>query len=196
MKQFPALALLEFNSIAAGIEVGDAMVKHAPVDRIVTGTVQPGHYLVLVAGGVASVEEAVKIGKKAGQSTLRDMLFLPNVHSDVVAALSGEQISATEDALGIIETHTVASAILAADAGLKGAEVSLLKLRLADGLGGKGLTMFSGLVADVEAAVEIGTAVIPQHLLHHTIISQLHAEMWDNVNRNGRFGSHFNWKNA
>ncbi len=196
MKQYPALALLEFNSIAAGIEVGDAMVKHAPVDRIVTGTVQPGHYLVLVAGTVASVEEAVKVGKETGQSVLRDMLFLPNVHPDVVAALSGERLSTTEDALGIIETDTVASAILAADAGLKGAEVLLVKLRLADGLGGKGLTMFNGLVADVEAAVEIGTAVIPQHLLHHSIISQLHSEMWENVNRNGRFGEYFNWRNA
>ncbi|KAA3660849.1 MAG: hypothetical protein DWQ04_18210, partial [Chloroflexi bacterium] len=24
--------------------------------------------------------------------------------------------------------------------------------------------------------------------------AQLHTEMWDNVNANGRFGSHFNWK--
>ncbi len=126
MKQYPALALLEFNSIAAGIEVGDAMVKHAPVDRIVTGTVQPGHYLVLVAGTVASVEEAVKVGKETGQSVLRDMLFLPNVHPDVVAALSGERLSTTEDALGIIETGTVASAILAAVAGMKGDEVFLV----------------------------------------------------------------------
>jgi microcompartment protein CcmL/EutN len=28
----PALALLEFSSIAAGIEAADAMVKRAPID--------------------------------------------------------------------------------------------------------------------------------------------------------------------
>ncbi|MEZ4591323.1 MAG: BMC domain-containing protein [Chloroflexota bacterium] len=39
---FPALALLEFSSIAAGIEAGDAMVKRAPVSKIQSGTVQPG----------------------------------------------------------------------------------------------------------------------------------------------------------
>ena len=55
----PALALLEFDSIATGIQAGDAMIKRAPVDRIQTGTVQPGHYLVMVVGEVAPVEEAV-----------------------------------------------------------------------------------------------------------------------------------------
>ena len=53
----PALALLEFSSIAAGIEAGDAMVKKAPVERIRAGTVQPGHYLVLVAGEVAIADK-------------------------------------------------------------------------------------------------------------------------------------------
>ncbi len=193
---FPALALLEFSSIAAGIEAGDAMVKKAPVARIQSGTVQPGHYLVLVAGDVAAVEEAVGAGEETGRASLRDTLFLPNVHSDVVRAIAGERPSAREDALGVIETHTVASAILAADAGVKGAEVTLLQVRLADGLGGKGLVFFNGLVADVEAAVEIGTAVSQQHLLRHVVIPQLHGEMWDNVNSYGRFGQHFNWEAA
>ena len=196
MMDFPALALLEFGSIATGIEAGDAMVKKAPVARIQSGTVQPGHYLVLVAGDVASVEEAVGAGEETGRASLRDTLFLPNVHPDVVRAIAGERPSAHEDALGVIETHTVASAILAADAGVKGAEVTLLQVRLADGLGGKGLVFFNGLVADVEAAVEIGTAVSQQHLLRRVVIPQLHGEMWDNVNSYGRFGQHFNWEAA
>jgi len=193
---FPAIALLEFNSIAAGIEAGDAMVKRAPVHTIQSGTVQPGHYLVLVAGGVAPVEEAFAAGKETGQAALRDTLFLPNVHPDVVAALGGKRQAAQEDALGIIETISVASAILAADAGVKGAEVSLLQLRLADGLGGKGLVYFHGLVADVETAVSLGTAIAQNQLLRQMVIPQLHAEMWENVNGYGRFGQHFDWEPA
>lgn len=191
---FPALALLEFSSIAAGIEAGDAMVKRAPVSTIQTGTVQPGHYLVLVAGDVASVEEAVAAGRETGQAALRDTLFLPNVHPAVVAALGGQRQTAVEDALGIIETHTVASAIQAADAGVKGAEVSLLQLRLADGLGGKGLVFFHGLVADVETAVALSAATAHNQLVRQMVIPQLHAEMWQNVNGNGRFGQHFGWE--
>ncbi len=191
---FPALALLEFSSIAAGIEAGDAMVKRAPVSTIQSGTVQPGYYLVLVAGDVASVEEAVAAGRETGQAALRDTLFLPNVHPDVVAALGGQRQMAAEDALGIIETQTVASAILAADAGVKGAEVTLLQLRLADGLGGKGLVFFHGLVADVATAVSLSAATAHNQLVRQMVIPQLHAEMWQNVNGNGRFGQHFGWE--
>ncbi len=189
----PALALLEFNSIAIGIQAGDAMVKRAPINLIRSGTVQPGHFLVMVTGEVAPVEEAVDAGMSIGQHAFLDKLFLPNVHPGVVIALSGERQPVLPDALGIVETHTVAAAIWAADAGLKGAEVSLLQLRLADGLGGKGLALFTGLVADVEAAVEIGSAVSQHQLLRQVVIPQLHDEMWENVDRNGRFGSHFNW---
>lgn len=191
---FPALALLEFNSIATGIAAGDAMVKRAPISQIYAGTVQPGHYLVLVTGDVASVQEAMQAGQAAAQTALRDTVFLPNVHPDVVAALSGKQQVQETEALGVVETQTVASAIHAADAGVKGAEVTLLQLRLADGLGGKGLVFFTGLVADVEAAVALGTAVAQPHLLRQAVISQLHAEMWPQVNRHGRFGSHLSWE--
>ncbi len=77
---------------------------------------------------------------------------------------------------------------------LKVPRCSLLQLRLADGLGGKGLVLFTGLVADVEAAVEIGAASAHEQLLRQVIIAQLHDEMWDNVNLQGRFGNHFGWE--
>ena len=170
------------------------MVKRAPVSKIQAGTVQPGHYLVLVAGNVASVEEAFAAGKEVGQTAVRDTLFLPNVHPDVITALGGQRQMAQEDALGIIETITVASAILAADAGVKGAEVSLLQLRLADGLGGKGLVYFHGLLADVETAVDLSARLAQNQLVRQMVIPQLHAEMWENVNGYGRFGQHFGWE--
>ena len=193
----PALALLEFHSIAAGIEAGDAMVKRAPVERILAGTIQPGYYLVLVVGEVADVTEAVDAGELAGGESLRDRLLLPNVHPGVVAALGGARApggeTAAADALGIVETETVAAGILAADAGLKGADVRLNQLRLGDGLGGKGLALFTGLVSDVEEAVAIGGDLVASLVVRRAVIAQLHGEMWDNVNAGGRFGDHFAW---
>jgi microcompartment protein CcmL/EutN len=189
----PALALLEFHSIAAGIEAGDAMAKRAPVERILTGTIQPGYYLVLVVGEVADVVEAVDAGVLIGGESLRDRLLLPNVHPGVVAALGGARVTAAMDALGIVETSTVAAGILAADAGLKGAEVRLNQLRLGDGLGGKGLALFTGLVSDVEAAVSIGGDIVAAQVVRRAVIAQLHGELWDNVNASGRFGDHFDW---
>ncbi|MEW5985215.1 MAG: BMC domain-containing protein [Chloroflexota bacterium] len=190
----PALALLEFSSIATGIEAGDAMIKRAPVERIQSGTIQPGHYLVLVVGEVAPVEEAVKAGREVGQSTLLDLVYLPNVHPGVVTALGGDREMGLAEALGVVETRTVAAAILAADAGLKGAAVNLLQLRLGDGLGGKGLALFGGLVADVEAAVEIALRKVGGQLHRQVIISQLHDEMRQNVQAAVRFGDHFGWQ--
>jgi microcompartment protein CcmL/EutN len=192
----PALALLEFHSIAAGIEAGDAMVKRAPVERIRAGTIQPGYFLVLVTGEVADVNEAVDAGLATGGEYLRDQLLLPNVHPGVVAALRGGRAPGGEgvfDALGIVETETVAAAIQAADAGLKGAEVALNQLRLGDGLGGKGLALFGGPVSDVEAAVAIGGDLVSAQVVRRAVIAQLHGEMWTNVNASGRFGDLFAW---
>ncbi len=190
----PALALLEFNSIAVGIQAGDAMVKRAPIDKIRSGTVQPGHFLVMVTGEVAPVEEAVSAGQEIGASALLDTVFLQNVHPGVVSGIDGGREFKESDSLGVVETKTVASAIVAADAGLKGADVTLWQLRLADGLGGKGIVLFAGLVADVEAAVEIAVSRAADLLVRQVIIPQLHEEMKENVATYGRFGVHFNWE--
>jgi bacterial microcompartment shell protein len=151
----PALALIELASIAVGIEAGDAMVKRAPVEVLRAGTIHPGKYLVLVTGAVADVEEALAAGLAVGEPCLVDSVFLPHVHGQVVAALRGVRRGGAGEALGIVETATVAATIQAADAGVKGASVELLELRLGDGLGGKGYLLFDGTVADVEAAVAI-----------------------------------------
>ena len=117
----PALGLLEFESIAAGIEVGDAMAKRAPVEVLRAGTVHPGKYLVLVGGDVADVEEALEAGREIGGLSVRDVTFLANIHPAVVEGVRGARVAAQDEALGIIETATVAAIIRAADAGLKGA---------------------------------------------------------------------------
>ena len=186
----PALALLELDSIAAGIEAGDAMAKRAPIDVIRAGTVHPGKYLVLVGGAVADVEEALEAGRDVAASAVLDVVFLPNVHPDVVAAMRGARGEAAGEALGIIETATVAAIIEAADAGCKGARVRLLELRLADDLGGKGYLLFDGPVAEVEAAVELGAArIVGAPGLVRRVIPQLHGEMAENLAADGRFAA-------
>ena len=186
----PALALLELDSIAAGIEAGDAMAKRAPIDVIRAGTVHPGKYLILVGGAVADVEEALEAGRAVGASSVLDVVFLPNVHPELVAAIRGERRAAAGDALGIIETATVAAIIEAADAGLKGARVRLLEMRLADDLGGKGYLLFDGTLADVQAAVEIGAGRIAGSPgLAQRVIPRLHAEMADNLAADARFAA-------
>lgn len=181
----PALAIFEFTSISAGIVAGDAMVKAAPLGAIHAGTVHPGKYLVMVSGDTASVDEAVRAGTEAGSGAITDMVFLPDVHPSVVSAVQGNMMQAAvgEEALGVVETTTVPAAIDAADAGVKAAAADLAAIRLADGLGGKGYVMFSGVVAEVEAALEAAVASAELHgaLFRSDLIAQLHGEMADNL---------------
>jgi microcompartment protein CcmL/EutN len=192
----PALALLEFSSIAAGIQSADAMVKRATLDVIRAGTVQPGRFLILVGGGVAEVEEALKAGLTTSPETLNDHIFLPGVHRDVVQALAGvRNIQNLDDALGVIETRTVPAAIQAADKGVKGAQVTLMEVRLADGLGGKGIVLFTGSVSDVEAALEIIDGVLQEsQKVRQVVITQLHGDMAAVIRGPTRFGAQLDWK--
>ena len=184
----PAIALLEVESIAVGIEAGDAMAKRAPIDVLYAGTVHPGKYLVLVGGAVADVEEALAAGSEVAEGCILDTVLLPDVHMEVVTAMRGTRRPGEGEALGVIETRTVASLLEAADAGVKGARVRLLELRLADDLGGKAYLLFGGQVADVEAAVEIGRdRVAPPDRVASRVIAQLHAEMRANLEADGRF---------
>ena len=81
----PAIGLLEFDSIVAGVIAGDAMAKASPISSLHAGTIHPGRYLVLVGGATAAVEIALEVG---GADTLVDSLFLADVHPAVVAALT------------------------------------------------------------------------------------------------------------
>jgi microcompartment protein CcmL/EutN len=186
----PALALLELDSIAVGIEAGDAMAKRAPIDVIRAGTVHPGKYLVLVGGAVADVEEALEAGREVGGSSVLDVVLLPNAHPELASAIRGERRTPEHEALGIVETTTVAAVIEAADAGLKGAHVRLLEIRLADDLGGKGYLLFDGTLTDVEAAVAIALERIAASPgVTHRVIPRLHVEMADNLAADARFAA-------
>jgi microcompartment protein CcmL/EutN len=185
----PAIVLLEFDSIAKGILAGDAMAKQAPLATLHTGTVHPGKYLVLAGGEVAGVEEARASGRMAGADSLIAEIFLPEVHPDVVAAIVGERQSDPEEALGVIETANVAAVLGAADAGVKGAQVTLLDVLMADGLGGKGYLLFGGTVSEVEAAVDQGVASLhaPSELIASVVIPRLDAGMWANLIEHTKF---------
>ncbi len=137
-------------------------------------------------------------GLEAGTETLLDQLFLPAVHPDVVQALLGRRGPSSGEALGMIETRTVAATIGAADCGLKGAEVSLLEIRIADRIGGKGYCAFSGPLAEVEAAVEVAVDRLasPETLIADVVIPQFHEEMLANIEASSEFWTRINQEEA
>jgi microcompartment protein CcmL/EutN len=175
----PAIALVETNSIAAGILTGDAMVKKAVVQLLEARSICPGKYMVLIGGEVGPVRESWQVGVAAAADTLVDQLLLPNVHQSVFPALMSATLPRGDEALGIIETVTAAVCIVASDAAVKAADVQLLEIRLANGLGGKSFVLMEGTVADVEASVAAGVELVKQEglLIRQVIIPQLHEQM-------------------
>lgn len=162
----PALALLEFDSIAAGIRAADAMIKRAPIARIKPGTVHPGHYLILIGGSVASVEEAYEAGIMSAEERLIDKVLLPDVHEQVYDTSLGARKALEQEALGVFETKTVASLLQSADAAVKGADVQIAEIRVADDLGGHAFALYDGQIADVEAALEISRSRVAHRMIH------------------------------
>jgi microcompartment protein CcmL/EutN len=61
--------------------------------------------------------------------------------------------------LGVIETFSASCVIEVADAAAKSANVTLLRVHLAMGLGGKGFVLLTGDVSSVEAAVAAGSRI-------------------------------------
>jgi len=176
-----ALALIEVGSIARGHRVADAMLKRAPVALLRADWVSPGKFLVLVEGEVAAVDEAFREGAAIADAELVDKLLLPQPHEQLGPAVRGEAragSAAGVDSLGVLETATVAATIVAADAATKAAAVRITEMQLGRGIGGKAFFTITGLLADVEAAVEAGVGAIDATALRGTeIIPAPHEDL-------------------
>jgi len=174
-----AIAAVETSSIAQGTVAADALVKTADIEVLELGTLSPGKFWILIGGEVAAVRASFQRGLAVAGDTLLDSLFIPQLHELVIPALRGTCPPRDDDALGIIETLTAASAIVAADQAAKAADVALRDLRLSNGLGGKGVLWLSGAVGDVQAAVEAGRAEALRKglLARSVVIPRLHPQL-------------------
>lgn len=165
-----AIAMVELNSIARGIEVSDDMVKAATVKLLRASTVCPGKYMIVVGGDTGDVKAALAAGISKGAEYVVDTLMIPNVHEQLFPAISGVQEVGKPEAIGAVEFYSVASAIKAADAAAKAANVTLIEVRTGFAIGGKGFFTLTGDVGAVRAAVKaaeeesdlfVGSTVIP-----------------------------------
>lgn len=155
-----SIGLIETGSVAAGFQVCDTMLKTAAVELMLSRSICSGKYMVMIRGDVGAVESSVRAGVQAGSFSVIDSFIIPNVHESVFPAIAGHNHVDALDALGIIESFSVASLIEGADAAAKAANVILIEVRLAMALGGKAFVTMTGSVANVTAAVEAGAAVV------------------------------------
>ncbi len=154
-----AIGMVEFISIARGIYAADQMVKTADVEIVTVGSVCPGKYIAIVHGDVAAVQDSVSVGERLAEEYFVDSIVIPNVSPAVFPAITGTTMPDEIQALGIMESFSLATMIIAADAILKAADLQPLELRLGNGLGGKAYFTFTGDVASVQTGVSAGIAI-------------------------------------
>lgn len=153
-----ALGMVEIQSIPAGVEAGDFMLKAASVELVTAQAVCAGKYIVLVAGEVAAVHSSVKAGEEAAGNLLINSIVIPGVHEQVLKAVNACTEIGRVQAAGVMETFSLCAAVVAADACVKAADVDLIEVRLGRGLGGKSFIILTGEVAAVRAAIDAGSA--------------------------------------
>jgi microcompartment protein CcmL/EutN len=161
MSEISSIGLIELSSVATGYVVQDVMLKAGSVQLLMARSICSGKYLIAVAGDVTSVEAAVQAGGVAAGASLIEKRQIARVHPSVLAAISNAvDIDPSQlRSIGIVETFSAASIIEAADAAVKSANVTLLRIHLAMALGGKGFVLMAGDVASVQAAVAAGSKV-------------------------------------
>ena len=155
-----SIGLIELTSIAAGYQTADAMLKAAAVDLILSRSICSGKYMVMVRGDVSAVQAAVSSGVSAARFSVIDSFVIPNLHDAVFPAISGMTKVEMLEALGVVESFSVASLIEGADAAVKAANIQLIEIRLAMALGGKAFVTMTGNVAAVEAAVAAAAEMV------------------------------------
>ena len=168
-----SLGLVELKSTPIGILTVDEMLKAANVELVSANPICPGKYIILVSGNVGAVKSSVKAGVMTGSSFVVHDHVITNISEDVIPALSGTVEVPQLKALGILETMSALSAIRAGDIAIKAANITLMEIRMARGLGGKGFIVMSGEVSSVKSAIQsclnelqesgdiVSTAVIP-----------------------------------
>ncbi len=181
----PCIGLLELASIARGVEVVDAVMKAASVDVLFSRPFSPGKYALLVTGSVDDVRSGLRVGAEIAGEDLLDEIVIPNIADGVLACLSRPIAVPVLDAIGIVETSTIASTLLAADAASKRGSVTLFEMRFAQGIGGKSYFTLTGEVSDVEASILAGAESARERgtLVHRVVVPRPHESLRDVIAR-------------
>ena len=178
-----SLGLIEMKSIPGGIQVADEMLKAANVEIILSTPICPGKYITMICGRVGDVKAAIKVGETMGSIFLVDSQVLSSVDEKVIPAISGICDVDEIKSLGVIETISAMSAVVAADTAVKAAKVEVIDIRVARGLGGKGFVIVTGEVSSVKMAIDSCIAELKDSgtITSHSVISSPHKDVIKNL---------------
>lgn len=177
-----ALGMIEYKTVTQGIAATDIMIKTADIEVIQSNPVCPGKYLTTISGDISAVQAAIEAANRYNGYGMVDSFVLGNPHESVIPAISGANEVGNPRALGIVETFSAASAVVAADTAAKTALVDLIEIRLAKGMCGKSYVLLTGEIAAVSAAIEKSKSEVKDGmLLDSTVIAGPDIKLWQSI---------------
>ncbi|MGB9607402.1 MAG: BMC domain-containing protein, partial [bacterium] len=87
------------------------MLKAAEVTLYLATPLCPGKFTVVIGGEVAEVETSLNSAVAFGEDNVIDKMVIANLHPSVFPALNAASEFEVGEALGIIETWSISSAI-------------------------------------------------------------------------------------
>ncbi len=171
--RYNAVGMAEFSTIAIGMSATDRAVKNQKLVLLKSGMICPGRFLLVFGGSHASVQSAVQQIEAHYGAYLAGSCVIGNLSAGVLEAVAHCVDCTGAQALGVLETADAVSAIAVADECVKTAQVAVAQLRLAQGIGGKGVVVIAGGVAEISAAVLRAAEGAERQgkLIAHTVIS-------------------------
>ena len=178
-----AIGMVEYLTVSTGVQAADMILKTAKVSIIEAKTVCPGKYIIIFSGDLSSVNASIEASKKSYGENLIDSFILGNPHESIFPAIYGASEIKNKKSLGILETFSAASIIVAADEAAKTADVELIEVRIARGMCGKSFLMLTGDIAAVEASIKKASSVVGKSglLLDSSIIANPDKGLWDTI---------------
>ncbi|ENQ3104286.1 BMC domain-containing protein [Bacillus cereus] len=158
-----SIGVLELRSISKGYELADKMLKQSSVEMHVLRPICPGKFLIIISGEAEDVNEA--------KGFLVDTFLLHGVHEEILLGLKNRYPQQETHAVGIFEASNVSAGIFSINKALKEATISLKRMTLGMGIGGKFVAIFTGTVSDVEQGMKIAVLSIDKkRVVHYTVI--------------------------
>ncbi|MCD7877576.1 MAG: BMC domain-containing protein [Cloacibacillus porcorum] len=178
-----SIGLLEVKSIPIGMLATDEMLKAADIKALISTPICPGKYMIAVYGNVGAVKSAMETGAQLADSSIVSSYIINNVHESIPAAVTGTSEVDKILSVGVIETISALTAVMAGDIAAKASNIRLMEIRIARGLGGKGFLVFTGELSAVKSAMNSCLNQLKEsgEITGSCVISSPHPEFVDKL---------------
>jgi len=175
-----SIGIVEFRSIAVGIGAVDTIVKASDVRIIDAKTLCPGKYYIIFGGSVSAVSNSLNVIVEENEKFIIDYAAISNVYPQIFSAINQASEIGQLKSIGIVETLTSPSVMVAADAAVKATSVDLVEIRIARALGGKNMLIINGDVSSVNESVSAAIAYArdKDFLVDYRVIASPHKDLY------------------